>query len=84
MHDYVLVYRMSALWQPGLLVHGTEKDKQYKFEDGREVFRCSDYTCGKTAEERPNLFCAFKQPNTGEDIWPKRTRVWVYSQEEHQ
>ena len=23
-------------------------------------------------------------PNTGEEIWPKRTRVWAYSQEEHQ
>ena len=84
MHDYVLVFRMSGLWQRGLLPRGEEKDRQYRFEDERGVFRCSDYTCNKTAEERPNLFYALRHPKTGEEIWPKRSRVWAYSSDEHQ
>ena len=42
-----------------------------------------DYTCRFTADERPNLFYPIRQPNTGEEIWPKRTRVWAMSQEVH-
>lgn len=43
-----------------------------------------DYTCRYSAEERPNLFYAIRQPNTGEEIWPKRTRVWAMSREVHE
>ncbi|WP_165720912.1 site-specific DNA-methyltransferase [Bordetella trematum] len=84
MHDFVLVYQRSARWQRNLLPRGEEKDSQYKYEDERGVFRSSDYTCAKTAEERPNLYYAVINPNTGEEIWPKRTRVWAYSREEHE
>jgi len=83
MHDYVLVYQRSGAWQRNLLPRGNNKDQQYKYEDGKGIFRNSDYTCNKTAEERPNLFYPVRNPNTGEEIWPKRTRVWSYSQEEH-
>jgi adenine-specific DNA-methyltransferase len=83
MHDYVLVYQRSPRWQRKLMPRGEEKDQQYKYEDERGTFRNSDYTCSKTAEERPNLYYAVRNPNTGEVIWPKRTRVWAYSQEEH-
>lgn len=84
MHDFVLVYQRSARWQRNLFPRGEEKDSQYKYEDERGVFRSSDYTCAKTAEERPNLYYAVINPNTGEEIWPKRTRVWAYSREEHE
>lgn len=84
MHDFVLVYQRSPAWQRNLLPRGNEKDSQYKYEDENGVFRNSDYTCNKTADERPNLFYPVTNPNTGEEIWPKRTRVWAYSQEEHQ
>ncbi len=84
MHDFVLVYQRSPSWQRNLLPRGEEKDSQYKFEDQKGQFRSSDYTCAKTAEERPNLYYPVTNPNTGEEIWPKRTRVWAYSQEEHQ
>lgn len=84
MHDFVLVYQRSQSWQRNLLPRGEEKDSQYKFEDEKGQFRSSDYTCAKTAEERPNLYYPVTNPNTGEEIWPKRTRVWAYSQEEHQ
>ena len=83
MHDYVLVYQRSSHWQRNLLPRGDEKDQQYKHEDEKGTFRNSDYTCSKTAEERPNLYYAVRNPNTGEEIWPKRTRVWAYSQDEH-
>ncbi|WP_442683641.1 site-specific DNA-methyltransferase [Stenotrophomonas sp. JC08] len=84
MHDFVLVYQRSPRWQRNLLPRGEEKDGQYKYEDRKGQFRNSDYTCNKTAEERPNLYYAITNPNTGDKIWPKRTRVWAYSQEEHQ
>ena len=84
MHDFVLVYQRSPSWQRNLLPRGEEKDSQYKFGDQKGQFRSSDYTCAKTAEERPNLYYPVTNPNTGEEIWPKRTRVWAYSQEEHQ
>ena len=83
MHDYVLVYRRSPQWQRNLLPRGDDKDEQYKYEDEKGIFRNSDYTCNKTAEERPNLYYPVTNPNTSEQIWPKRTRVWAYSQEEH-
>jgi site-specific DNA-methyltransferase (adenine-specific)/adenine-specific DNA-methyltransferase len=84
MHDFVLVYQRSPSWRRNLLPRGEEKDSQYKYEDAGGVFRSSDYTCNKTADERPNLFYAITNPNTGVEVWPKRTRVWAYSQEEHQ
>jgi site-specific DNA-methyltransferase (adenine-specific)/adenine-specific DNA-methyltransferase len=84
MHDFVLVYQRSPSWQRNLLPRGEEKDSQYKYEDTGGVFRPDNYTCAKTAEERPNLYYPVINPNTGEEIWPKRTRVWSYSKEEHQ
>ncbi len=84
MHEYVLAYRLSDMWQRNLLKRGEEKDSQYKFEDEKGIFRCSDYTCPKSAEERKNLYYPITNPNTGAEIWPKRTRVWAYSKEEHQ
>ena len=82
MHDHILVYRHSAAWQRNLLERSDAKDTQYKYEDERGVYRVSDYTCNKTAEERPNLFYPVINPTTGEEIWPKRTRVWGYSNDE--
>ena len=83
MHDHILVYRKSPLWRRNLLPRTNEKDRQYKYEDELGIFRVSDYTCNKSAEERPNLYYPVIQPNTGEEIWPKQTRVWAYSQDEH-
>ncbi|HMT93749.1 site-specific DNA-methyltransferase [uncultured Thiothrix sp.] len=83
MHDFVLVYQKSTSWQRNLLPRGNDKNTQYKYEDEGGLYRSSDYTCNKTAEERPNLYYPIQNPNTGEEIWPKQTRVWAYSQEEH-
>ncbi len=83
MHDHVLVYRRSAGWQRNLLAREAIKDKLYRFTDTRGDWRPDNYTCSKTAEERPNLYYAVKQPRSGDEIWPKRTRVWAFSQEQH-
>ncbi|OJV60282.1 MAG: site-specific DNA-methyltransferase [Burkholderiales bacterium 68-10] len=83
MHDHVLVFRKTPAWQRNLLVRADDKDRQYKHEDDKGLFRVSDYTCAKTAEERPNLYYPIRQPHTGQTIWPSRTRVWAYSQDEH-
>lgn len=84
MHDHILVYRKTPAWQRNLLPRTEEKDRQYRYEDARGVFRPDNYTCNKTADERPNLYYPIVQPNTGAEVWPSRTRVWSYSQEEHQ
>ena len=42
-----------------------------------------DYTCRFNADERPNLYYPIRQPRTGAEIWPKRSRVWAMSREVH-
>ena len=84
MHDFLLVYRKSDLWQRRLLKRSEKNDEQYKYEDGDGVYRVSDYTCAKSADERPNLFYAITNDNTGEEVWPKRSRVWAYGKEQHE
>jgi len=83
MHDHILVYRKSQDFTRNLLERSEQNDSNYRHEDERGVFRVSDYTCNKTADERPNLFYPITNPLTGEEVWPKRTRVWAYSQLEH-
>ena len=83
MHDYVVVYQRSEKFHRNLMPRTVSKDRQYRFEDEGGIFRISDYTCNKSADERPNLFYPIKNPKTGEDTWPKRTRVWAYSQAVH-
>jgi adenine-specific DNA-methyltransferase len=84
MHDHLLVYSKGEQFHRNLLPRTEEKDRQYRFSDKGGVFRISDYTCNKTADERPNLYYAIKNPHTGQEIWPKRTRVWAYSVEVYQ
>ena len=83
MHDYVVVYQRSDKFHRNLMPRTAAKDRQYRFEDEGGIFRISDYTCNKSADERPNLFYAIKNPNTGQEVWPKRTRVWAYSHAVH-
>lgn len=84
MFDHVLVYRKSEEFSRNLLGRTEGNDANYRHEDKDGVFRVSDYTCNKTADERPNLYYAVTNPNTGEEIWPKKSRVWSYSKEEHE
>jgi adenine-specific DNA-methyltransferase len=84
MHDHVLVYRQSSGWRRNLLERGEAKDRLYKFQDEHGQWRPDNYTCSKTADERPNLYYPIRHPLTGDEVWPKRTRVWAFSREQHQ
>ncbi len=83
LHDHILVYRKSEEWERNLMERTEEKNRQYRFDDAKGTFRPDNYLCNKSADERPNLYYPITQPNTGEEIWPKRTAVWRYSQETH-
>ena len=86
-HDHILVYAKEKIkWTPNRLKRNVESNKSYKNPDNdpRGLWRADNYKCNKTAEERPNLYYAIKQPNTGEEIWPLRTAVWRYNEETHQ
>lgn len=82
MHDHLLVYKKSE-WARNLLERTDSNDSQYRHEDSDGVFRVSDYTCNKTADERPNLCYPIKNHNTGEEVWPSKSRVWAYGPEQH-
>jgi len=93
MHDHVLVYAKRVKlngddpngWQRNLLSRGEEQEDRYLNADNdpRGLWSSSDYTCNKTADERPNLYYALRQPNTGEEIWPSKHRVWAYERAVH-
>lgn len=84
MHDYIVAYRESDKWQRNLLPRSEDNDKLYKNkEENGRPYRLDNYTCNKTAEERPNLYYPVINPLTGEEIWLKRTRVWAYRPERH-
>ncbi len=83
MFDHILVYRKSAEFSRNLMERTEENDSNYRHQDEKGVFRSDNYTCNKTNEERPNLYYPITNPNTGEEIWPKKTAVWRYSKERH-
>ena len=92
-HDYVLVFakrrpqnstgRTVALLEREARTDEMDDAYQNKDDDPRGPWKSGDYTCNKSAEERPNLFYPITNPNTGEEVWPKRTRVWGYGPEQH-
>ena len=84
MHDFIVVYSKSSNFNRNLLPRTAKNDKQYRFEDEQGIFRVGDYTCNKSAEERPNLYYPILNPNTGEEVWPNKNRVWRTIAENHQ
>lgn len=84
-HDLILVYRKTPRFKRNLLPPTDDQTGRYKNpdQDSRGPWKAMDYTCRFTADERPNLFYPIRQPNTGEEVWPKRTRVWAMSREVH-
>lgn len=94
MHEYVVVYAKQKKYSNSgkreallsKLGRSEKQDKAYKNPDNDErgPWKAGDYTCNKTAEERPNLYYAIINPTTGEEVWPSRSSVWRYSKERHQ
>ena len=85
-HDHILVFaKDKATWRPNRLERTAESNTAYKNPDNdpRGLWRPDNYKCNKTADERPNLYYAIHQPNTGKEIWPKKTAVWRYNEETH-
>jgi len=88
MHDHVLIYAKVARkqknetvgWVRNLLPRDDAQESRYSNPDSDERgdWTSSDLTCNKTSEERPNLYFPIINPNTGEEVWPSKTRVWGY------
>lgn len=86
-HDHVLVYaKTKTKWAPNKLPRSEAQQKYYTNPDSdpRGPWNSAAYTCAKTADERPNLYYPLKHPKTGEEVWPKKTRVWAFGRETHE
>ena len=85
-HENILCYRRSDMFQAGILPMTEDQVSRYKNPDSdpRGPWKSADYTCRFSATERPTLYYPIINPNTGEEVYPKKTRVWACSQEEHQ
>ncbi len=94
MHDYVIAYAKRAKhnrldangWNRNLLPRGDIQSERFENldNDPRGPWTSTDYTCNKTAEERPNLYYPITNPNTGEPVMPSRNRVWAYDIDAHE
>ncbi|SHG97985.1 adenine-specific DNA-methyltransferase [Hydrocarboniphaga daqingensis] len=84
-HETIMAYAATG-FRAGLLPMTAAQKDRYENLDGdpRGPWKPADYTCRYTADERPTLFYPVINPNTGEEIWPKRSRVWAMSQETHE
>jgi adenine-specific DNA-methyltransferase len=85
-HDHIICYRKSALFQRKMLPMTGDQTGRYKNQDNdsRGPWKAADYTCRYSATERPNLYYPIEQPFTGELIWPSKTRVWAMSKDSHE
>ena len=85
-HDQILVYaKTKPKWVPNKLPRSGAQQKYYTNPDSdpRGPWNSAAYTCAKTADERPNLYYPLIHPKTGEEVWPKRTRVCAFGRETH-
>lgn len=86
-HDHIIVYAKNKdIWRPNKLPRTAEQNTLYKNPDNdpRGPWMSDNYTCAKTAQERPNLYYPITNPNTGEIIHPKTTRVWAFERSTHE
>lgn len=84
--EYVLIYAKEKLTlRLNRLARTTAAEAAYSNPDNdpRGPWREGDYKCAKSAEERPNLYYPIIHPVTGEDVWPRRSRVWAYGRDEY-
>lgn len=83
-HEQVLVYARRK--RPGIidrLQRTDQHNKYYTNPDGDPRGRWNSVapTSNKSADERPNLYYAITNPNTGEEVWPSRRSSWKYSKD---
>ena len=85
--DYLLCYaKQKETWNmqgfertPGQSKYFTNPDN-----DPRGEWNSATYTCNKSDTERPNLYYPITNPNTGKEVWPKKTAVWRFAQKKHE
>ena len=84
-HDNILFYRKTSDYKMGLLPLEQGQESRYKNPDNdpRGPWKPMDYTCRYTKSERPNLYYRVTNPHTGKPVWPKKTRVWAFSEDVH-
>src|SRR5690606_4434738 len=85
-HDHILVYaKIKDAWSPNRLSKTVSQKNYYKNPDNdpRGPWNSAAYTCAKSVDERPNLYYPIVNPNTGQEVWPKKSRVWAYNEETH-
>src|SRR5262249_61361753 len=84
MHENVLCYRRSDEFQAALLPMTAAQKRRYKNpdNDARGPWKPADYTCRYTAKERPTLYYPVPNPNTGNEVLPKKTTVLACATEE--
>ena len=86
-HEYIIVYAKN---KNNLSTHSlprNEKNNSYyknPDNDPRGPWNSAAYTCNKSKDERPNLYYPLRNPFTGQEIWPKESAVWAYSQETYE
>lgn len=86
-HDYVTVFSLDkTIYNLPRLPRTGEQAAYYTNPDNdpRGPWNSAAYTCAKSADERPNLYYPITQPNTGEEIWPRRERVWACERATHE
>ena len=87
-HDNTLIYGKRDSTLPRQTLTPAQR-KQYTNPDNdrRGDWASGDYRCKWTKEQRPNLYYAITNPNTGEKIFPDSftgsKRVWGNSKTEH-
>jgi len=85
-HDHIVVFSKNKDECSINNLERTEQQEDYfsnPDNDSRGPWNSGTYTCNKSSEERPNLYYPIVNPNTGKEVWPKKTAVWRYSQERH-
>jgi adenine-specific DNA-methyltransferase len=82
-HDTLVMHRKTPRFSTHMLPMTDDQRGRYKNPDDdlRGPWKAADYTCRFTADERPTLYYPIRNPNTGVEVWPKKSRVWGSSVE---
>ena len=87
-HDNIVIYGKGAELPRQPLTPMQLEQYANPDNDSRGKWAASDYRSRWTKEERPNLYYAITNPNTGEEIYPDThtdsTRVWGTACDVHQ
>jgi adenine-specific DNA-methyltransferase len=80
MHDHILVYQRSSTFERNLLPRTEKQNKLYRHDDndGRGRWRTDNLLVRSFSEK---YVFPIKNPNTGEEFWPKEGSCWRANKE---